>query len=90
MDATGNTGGALGFLDRLGGGLVNLSTAAVTAATNLAQAKINLKAAKQSDLTPANANTPVQAAPLGIPTVWLVGGVLVLGIGALWYFGRKG
>lgn len=89
MDATSN-GGALSFLDRLGSGLVNLSTATVTAATNLAQAKINLKAAKQSDLTPANQTTPVQAAPLGIPTAWLVGGVLVLGIGAAWYFGRKG
>jgi len=84
-----SNGGALGFLDRIGGALVGLSTSAVTASVNLATARANLAAAKQYDTTKAAANSPVQTGPLGIPSAWLVGGVLVLGIGAAWYVLRR-
>ena len=66
------SGGALGWLDRLGGSLVNLSGGYATV-------KANLSAAKTSDKTPVPANTPVQVSSSSVPTLWIVGGVLVLG-----------
>jgi hypothetical protein len=70
------SGGALGWLDRVSATFVNLSGAAATV-------KANLAAAKTSDKTPVAANSPVQFSnALGLPVVWIIGGVLVLGAGA--------
>ncbi len=44
--------------------------------------KANLKAAKTSDKTAVAANSPVQFSVAGIPVLWIVGGLLVIGVGA--------
>jgi hypothetical protein len=74
-------GGALGWLDRLGGTLVKLSS-------GVTQIKANLKAASTSDQTPAAANTPLQAGPTGIPVIWIVGGAALL-VGGWLLLSRK-
>jgi MYXO-CTERM domain-containing protein len=75
-------GGVLGFLD----GLVN--TAANTA-VQVANIKANLKGPSTSDKTPVNGTSSLQSARSGIPTLWIVGGLGVLVLGAFLLLRRR-
>jgi hypothetical protein len=74
-------GGALSFLDGLTEGIIKTSAAVGTV-------KANLKGPSTSDQTPAEGVSSLQSAPFGIPTLWLVGG-LVLVAGVVLFLRRK-
>lgn len=85
-----NSGGALGWLDQLGGFIKQAGATYADVKTTLANTKNATSNASRPDQTPTAPTSPIQTAQPAMLNsyVWLAAGTVVL-VGAVWYLAKK-